>query len=412
MNNNIIISIILIFSFFLKLLLSQFFNQINFPDATTYKTAGEQLFDSGLILKENIMPLYPILVYITENLFGIVLANIFISTISIYFAYKITYLIFKDNFSVLITTIWMAFHPFNSFYSFHSLLETFYVFLVLVSFYYLCKYSYTKASIFFVLTLLVKPLIEILAPFLIFLVSYFHQRNIYFSINKLLVYLIIYVSLMSPWWFHQYEKYGYFVRTNFGSSLVLYSGNNPLNQTGGGVIIDEKDIKKYPNRFNRELRDYSLETFKDEIGFKVVSENFPVYEGGKKAYLIRHNTLKNAALEFIKNNPVKFLELSVKKFKRFWSPVPFSQEFRSPLPIIISLFSLLPIYFFSFVGIFYLFKNKIYKFAPIAIYCLYINLIHTITISSFRYRFVIEMFLIILASYGLSQVFKKLNYRL
>jgi hypothetical protein len=40
---------------------------------------------------------------------------------------------------------------------------------------------------------------------------------------------------------HQYEKYGYFVRTNFGSSLVLYSGNNPLNKTGGGVIISKED---------------------------------------------------------------------------------------------------------------------------------------------------------------------------
>jgi len=246
---------------------------------------------------------------------------------------------------------------------------------------------------------------------LIFSFSYFKYKNIYFSIKKLLIYFLIYVSLMSPWWFHQYEKYGYFVRTNFGSSLVLYSGNNHLNKTGGGVIITQEDIQKNPARFNVEINDYSLESFKDEIGFKVVSKNFPVYKGGREAYLIRHNTLKNAALEFIKNNPQRFLELAILKFKRFWSPIPFAKEFNSIFEIIVSLISLLPIYIFSIIGVFFIFKNKIYKSIPIIIYCMYINLIHIITISSFRYRFIIEMFLIILASYGLRKVIEKMKLR-
>ena len=224
---------------------------------------------------------------------------------------------------------------------------------------------------------------------------------------------------MSAWWFHQYDKYGYFVRTNFGSSLVLYSGNNHLNKTGGGVILTKEDIEKYPERFKFEIRDYSLESFKDEIGFKPhyslykapFSNFFPMYEGGKEAYLIRHNTLKNAALEFIKNNPKRFLELAILKFKRFWSPIPFSKEFTSIFEITVSLISLLPIYIFSIIGVFFIFKKKIYKSIPIIIYCMYINLIHVITISSFRYRFIIEMFLIILASYGLRQVIEKIKFR-
>ena len=305
----------------------------------------------------------------------------------------------------------MAFYPFNSFYALYSLTETFFVFLVLASFYYLYKYSYTKASLFFVLTLLVKPLIEILAPLLIFLVSYFHHRSIYFSIKKILVYFLIYVSLMSAWWFHQYEKYGHFVRTNFSSSLVLYAGNNPLNKTGGGVIIDEHDLKENPERFDAELFDYSLEPFKDQVGFKVVAENFPVYLGGREAFLKRHNTLKDAALDFIKNNPKRFLELAILKFKRFWSPIPFSKEFNSSFKITVSLISLLPIYIFFVIGIFFAVKKRIYKSIPILMFCIYINLIHVITISSFRYRFIIEMFLIILASYGLSQVIKKLKLK-
>jgi len=405
------ISIILIISLILKFLISLFYNQINFNDGQSYSTAGEQLFNNGVILIENVMPLYPVLVYIAEKTFGIISVNIFLSTISIYIAYKISYLIFKDNFSAIIVAIWMAIHPFNFFYSYNNLTEIFYVFLVLASFYYLYKSSYTKSSILFVLVLLVKPNIEILVPFLIFSFSYFKYKNIYFSIKKLLIYFLIYVSLMSAWWLHQYEKYGYFVRTNFGSSLVLYSGNNHLNKTGGGVILTKEDLELYPERFVVEIRDYSLESFKDEIGFKVVSKNFPVYEGGKEAYLIRHNTLKNAALEFIKNNPKRFLELAILKFKRFWSPIPFSKEFTSTFEITVSLISLLPIYIFSIIGVFFIFKKKIYKSLPIIIYCMYINLIHVITISSFRYRFIIEMFLIILASYGLRQVIEKIKFR-
>lgn len=405
------ILIILISSFFLKILISFFYEKTNFPDAQTYITGGKQLFDNGMILIENIMPLYPILLFLAEKTIGGTMMNICLATLSIYIAYKISHLIFKDNFSSFIVIMWMAIHPFNYFYSYYTLTEITYVFLVLVSFYYLYKYSYVKSCFFFVLILLVKPNIEILIPILIFLVSYFQSNRFIFSIKKLLIYFIIYILLMSTWWYHQYKKYGYFVRTNFGSSLVLYSGNNPLNLTGGGVIISEEDIKTNPEKFDKILTDYSLEKFKDQPGFRVISSEFPVYEGGKEAYLLRHKTLTNAALDFIRDNPQKFLKLSILKFKRFWSPIPFSNEFKSTFKVFVSIASLVPIYIFSIIGIFFIIRNKIYRSIPILIFCIYINLIHIITISSFRYRFIIEMFLIILASYGLSQTIKIFKYK-
>ena len=404
------ILIILFFSFFLKILISFFYEKTNFPDAQTYLTAGNQLFDDGMIYIENIMPLYPILLFLAENTIGGIMMNICFSTISIYIAYKISYQIFRDNFSSFLVVAWMAIHPFNYFYSYYNLTEITYVFFVLISFYYLYKFSYLKSSFFFVLTLLIKPNIEILVPFLIFFVSYFQHNKFVFSFKKILVFLIIYISLMSLWWYHQYEKYGYFVRTNFGSSLVLYSGNNPLNKTGGGVIISKDDIKKNFEK-SYTIIDYSLETFKDQPGFKIISDKFPIYEGGRKAYLLRHIALTNAAIDFIKDNPRKFLKLSILKFKRFWSPIPFSQEFKSTFKILVSSISLIPIYLFSLIGIFFILKKRIYRSIPILVFCIYINLIHVVTISSFRYRFIIEMFLIIIACYGLSQLIKSLKYK-
>jgi len=399
--------LILVTSFVLKFFLYFFYNSIPFPDALSYGFAGKQLFTNGFIDVENIMPLFPIINFLAESSIGIIPVNIFISTLSVFYIYKLTNLIFEDHFSSIIAATWMAFYPFNFFYSYHALTETLYILLIILAFYHLYKSSFIIASIFFVLGILTRPNHEILAPVLIFVFAYFTKKNFKFSLRQLFYYFVVYILLMLPWWAHQYKKYGYFVRTNFGLGLVLYSGNNPMNTTGGGVRIDIKDIEKYPHRFNRVVEDFSFKDFEGKPGFKQISNTFPVYEGGTKAYLIRNNTLIKAALDYIKNNPKRFFELSILKLKRFWSPVPFSQEFQSIFVIIISLLSLLPIYIFGLFGIFKSIKQKIYKILPIVIYCLFINLIHVITISSFRYRFIIEPYLIILASYGIVQILKK-----
>ena len=91
---------------------------------------------------------------------------------------------------------------------------------------------------------------------------------------------------MSPWWYHNYLKYNEFVRLNLGFGLTFYAGNNPLNKTGGGVIIDEDDLRKFPERFSTVLKDYDFEEFRGKSGFELkvdyVDENGDVetYELG------------------------------------------------------------------------------------------------------------------------------------
>ncbi len=48
-------------------------------------------------------------------------------------------------------------------------------------------------------------------------------------------YLFVYAALMAPWWAYNYARYGQFVRLNLAGGMVLYTGNNPLNISGGGV---------------------------------------------------------------------------------------------------------------------------------------------------------------------------------
>ena len=65
------------------------------------------------------------------------------------------------------------------------------------------------------------------------------------------IYFIIYLVIMSPWWMHQYQKYGEFVRLNLADGIVLYSGNNPLNKTGGGIVGSDVDMSSFNNEINR-----------------------------------------------------------------------------------------------------------------------------------------------------------------
>ena len=53
------------------------------------------------------------------------------------------------------------------------------------------------------------------------------------------------------------------------------------------------------------------------------------------------------------------------------------------------------------------FKNL--KLGPLLIFLFYVNLVHMITISSIRYRFIVEWILIILASYSLNYFYVRIK---
>jgi hypothetical protein len=388
----------------MKILTKFFYFPGSFVDSETYLKAGKDLISFGFIYSENVMPLYPLIVYFSNLTIGIINLNILFSCLNIFLIYQIAELIFKEKFISSLAAFWMAFHPFNIFYSLTGLTETFFVFLILLSFYYIHKGSYINSSFTFVLSVLVKPLFEIIAPILIFLYSYcFGKKKFLSSIKFFFYYIIIYFFLMSPWWISQFKKYGYFVRTNFSSSLVLYAGNNELNNSGGGVIHDKiQDLDIIETR-----EDYNFDKFQGMIGFRIKDSNtWPYLDGGTQAYLTRHQVLTKAALEYIFNNPIRFIELSWVKFKRFWRIIPYTKEHQSFLKNLISISSLLPIYIFGLLGIYKIIINRIYIMFPIIFFCFFTNLIHVITISSFRYRFPIEALLILIASYGFFQFLK------
>ena len=55
------------------------------------------------------------------------------------------------------------------------------------------------------------------------------------ALKNLSIYALIYVVMMSPWWLHNYNKHHEFVHLNLSFGAILYSGNNEINTTGGGI---------------------------------------------------------------------------------------------------------------------------------------------------------------------------------
>lgn len=438
-NEKIFIYIILIVSFLIKIFLSKIINLPNFVDAQAYASAGFELINFFEIKKNIVMPLYSIIAYFDQKIFSFYILNILFSTINIYLVYLITKKIFSSYLTSIISALLMAFYPFNIFYSITGFSETFFLTLLILGLYFLYENKIILCSIFFVLSILCRPLGEIIFPIIITYFSLFIFKNkkeiIFFNLVK---YFVIYIILMSPWWYHNYLKYGKFVRLNLGSNFVLFVGNNSLNKTGGGVIIDEDDLRKFPERYSQTVRDYDFEIFRGKPGFEVkidhVDDKGDVtsykvgYEqneidpafgskigtvartNGVEHALLRDKYFKEAAINYIVNNPLKFLENMFIKFKRFWSIAPNSHEFRDnkfyTSVFVLSIVLLLIFSIFGFISN----KNfKNLKLIPLYFLLIYVNLIHMIMISSIRYRFIIEWILLILASYYLSYIFNRIK---
>ena len=104
------------------------------------------------------------------------------------------------------------------------------------------------------------------------------------------------------------------------------------------------------------------------------------------------------------------MELSGKKLLRFWRFWPYSDSYQKWYLITASLLSYGVVLVMA-IG-FVLRNSKKYFRETLPIFALfgYLTLVHMITIGSIRYRFPLEPFLIIFASFFLTDVLKNKNW--
>ena len=337
-------------------------------DAVAYREVGKSLWATGQMNALYFMPLYPALVAVFGPGWPQLLIDIALSTVLVWLIYELTDAIFASKRAAILAGAVAAVYPYFIFYSIVGLTETLFMVLLLAA--YLCWYrnAYIAASVFSVLGILTRPVLDPLAPLLLlYFAIAIRGLSIKAAAKYLAIYVGIYCVLMAPWWLHNYKAYQTFVRLNLGSGVALLSGNSPSNQTGG---ID--------NNLEATMAPFG------EIADPVA----------------RDKAMQRAALNYIKEDPGRFLIQAAKRFQRFWSPWPQTEEYSRPLYKLISFCSFIPVLLLALVFVVLYGRTYFLRIAPLLLFIVYLNSLHLVFPASLRYRLPVEPFLIILAAAG------------
>jgi hypothetical protein len=135
-------------------------------------------------------------------------------------------------------------------------------------------------------------------PVMLSAVHYLSTKKIKESIFLLTSTFIIMAMLVAPWSYRNYKVYDTFFPVSYNSGVVLYINNNAHNIQG--VYMDPKAVP-----LTDEKLKMAIETYGGDDGAKLA-----------KYY-------KEAATQWIKDNPLQFILLSAQRFKTiFLSGVP------------------------------------------------------------------------------------------
>jgi 4-amino-4-deoxy-L-arabinose transferase-like glycosyltransferase len=344
------------------------------PDILSFRSAAADLWAGRGITNDYLMPGYPVLVLLSGGVTGQLATDLALSLLSVWCVGRIAREIAGDAWCGLLAALLWAVYPFSIFYSIVGLSENFYVALVLLGFLAYQRARFFWGSVAMVAAIMTRPAIEILVPILIISFALpVHRLRLSQALKHLAIFAAIYVVSMSPWWWHNYNKYGQFVRLNLAGGIVLYSGNYPGNRDGGGVEFSI-DVPGYHD-------------IKDPVA--------------------RDRVLRAEAVRHILDDPRRFLELAQLKFLRLWRPWPYASDYSSPLLTVVSAASYLPLLVLAIAGVILGARRYGRQLVPIALFIGYTTAVHMITIGSLRYRFPMEPFLAVLAAPPLARIARR-----
>jgi 4-amino-4-deoxy-L-arabinose transferase-like glycosyltransferase len=345
----------------------------NFPDAVGYRLAAAQLWSTGRMTADYIMPLYPFLVGVVQPGWGQLLLDITLSTASVWLVYLLTSAIFADRLAATLAALGCAIYPHFIFFSVVGLTETLFTTLVVAAMVAWYRGAFTIAAVCAVLSILTRPPMDLLAPVLVlYFALVVHRLPWRTSVVKLLAYVLIYCALMSPWWLHNYRAHGTFIRLNIGGGMAFYTGNNPMS-TGGGIIgvdVNFDRFDKLPNSLERDA------------------------------------ALWKAGMDYIREHPWGFFERLPAKFARLWRPWPYTEQYHNPFYIVLSVLSFGPV---ALLALFYLLRwgwRELPRIGPPVLFIGYLTGIHLVTIGSVRYRIPMEPFVIVFAGVAAARLLR------
>ena len=329
-------------------------------DSDSYMRSAQDILAGRHLQSLLVMPGYPTLLALAgANPVSRLCIDILLSVVGVWCLVRLTQAVSGDRIAGLFSGIIWSFYPFAIFYSLAGLTETMFVTLILASFLAYYRQAYSLGSLAMVAAIMTRPQVELLAPVMVLTFALVVNRELFTrALAHVGVLFAIYVCLMTPWWIHNFTKYGTFVRLNLATGVVLYTGNNPMNRTGGVEAGVDFDLGR----------------------FKPISD--PV---------AWDRALQDAAIHFIVEHPERFMELAALKLRRLWGPAAGTRH------VSISLISFVLIAGLAIPGFIGLLRRRWRKLVPIILFLGYTTAVHMVTIGTLRYRFPMEPFLVLLS---------------
>jgi len=347
-------------------------------DAASYRDSANSLIETWHPRNLYQMPLYPLMIAMTGAGVGQLAADIFLSGLLVFVVHALTLEIFGDSLAAIFAAMMIACYPPLIFISVVGLSECLFITLVFLAFLFWYRGDFTAAAIVAVLAVLTRPVFDLFAPILVMLFALVvHRMPVGQAFRKLGAYALIYCALMTPWWLANYNAYGQFVRLTAGGGMALYAGNNPLNRSGGGNVGEDFDLKDFQHIADGVERDKAL---------------------------------AKAAVDFIVQNPGRFIELAWLKFVRIWRPWPANAGYSSLGVMLVTAGSFLPVLILGAVGI-VLRRRMLRTLAPIYIFAAGYTAVHMVIVGTIRYRLPLEPFLVMFAGVALGDFWRWASQR-
>ena len=194
------------------------------------------------------------------------------------------------------------------------------------------------------------------------------------------------VLAMLPWWIRNYSVTGHFVPTTLQVGASLYDGWNP-HANGGSDM-------RFVARLTREGTD--------------AWQNANPREESLEYYLDRY--MQREAITWAHAHTGQVIGLAGRKLQRLWSPWPNAEEFQNWRIKLLFAASFIPVAVTSFYGIVH-FSRQGGLYFLCWLPALYFTILHSIFVSSIRYRQPAMLLLIVFASATLITMFRAWRVR-
>ena len=399
---NLIIFISFFFVRYLFLILSNYDNFELQPDSYWYSKQSNEVLKGNFNLLRPLFITSPFFTYfqalvklIFGNFWEIILEffQVSIASISAIFFYKLSLILFKCKKTSYFALIMFCFYPFTLWYVGTFTQDIwFQSFLIIFIFYFSLNLKYFEiknliiSAVIFSITFLTKSHILIFSLFIPITIFFINRIELRIKILHIILFSSICFMFTIPYGFYNLKANGVYVFSSNGFGGLFILGHNEdayINhiKTPNINSVEAKRLKSVDYKIFKNLEDKISKSSPSEI---------------QEIYL-------KEGLKWIEENPVKFRELLIFNFKRFFTP-GLHKSWYDHNTWLLSFILSSPIMIFGYLGLILILKNFrenawiLYIFLSLLIFSL---------IFYYQGRFkviTLDPLLILLSAYSLKKV--------